>query len=459
MSSTSATTDTIVDAYRERTPRSEELASQAQQLFPSGITHDIRYLKPYGIYVDHARGSRKWDVDGNEYVDYLGGHGALLLGHNHPAVMEAVRASLEQGTHFGANHALEVRWAELVCDLIPSAERVRFTSSGTEATLMAVRLARAVTGKSKCVRFMTQFHGWHDHMTSGHVSHFDGTPTAGVLPDIAQNVILVPPGDAAAFRQALAERDDIACVIVEPTGTHFGAAPLAPSFLSILREETTKRGIVLIFDEVLTGFRVSPGGAQAQFDVVPDLTALAKILSGGLPGGAVCGRREILEELDFEAAEGKRREKIAHPGTYNANPTSAAAGIATLELVGTTDACTRANATGAALRKRLNEVLADARVPWGVYGTFSGFHIFLNPQRRPINPLEFDASAIDYKELLANPPALARLLRLAFLVNGVDMNSRPTAFVSAAHTADDVEATAVALDASVRMLRAEGMVS
>jgi len=270
-------------------------------------------------------------------------------------------------------------------------------------------------------------------------------------------VILLPPGDGAALRHALEGRDDVACAIIEPTGTHFGAAPLDPSFLSVLREETAKLGILLIFDEVVTGFRVSPGGAQAELDVIPDLTALAKILAGGLPGGAVCGRREILEELDFEAAECKRREKIAHPGTYNANPPSAAAGIATLEIVGSTDACARANATGAELRKRLSEVLADARVPWGVYGTFSGFHIFLNPQRRPIDPLEFDANTIDYRELLANPPAIARLLRLAFLVNGVDMNSRPTAFVSAAHTTEDVEATAAALDASVHMLRAEGV--
>jgi glutamate-1-semialdehyde 2,1-aminomutase len=456
MSHALQTKTTIVDAYRERTPRSEELSAQAQQVLPSGITHDIRYLKPYGIYVDHARGSRKWDVDGNEYVDYLGGHGALLLGHNHPKVMAAVRAALEQGTHFGANHADEVRWAELVCELVPSAERVRFTSSGTEATLMAVRLVRAVTGKTKCIRFMTQFHGWHDHMTSGHVNHFDGTPTAGVLADVAQNVILLLPGDVDALRHALESRDDIACAIIEPTGTHFGAAPLDPSFLSVLREETAKRGVLLIFDEVVTGFRVSPGGAQAELDVIPDLTALAKILAGGLPGGAVCGRREILEELDFEAAECKRREKIAHPGTYNANPPSAAAGIATLQIVSGSDVCARANATGAQLRTRLNEVLADARVPWGVYGTFSGFHIFLNPQRRLINPLDFDASTIDYRELLANPPALARLLRLALLVNGVDMNSRPTAFVSAAHTADDVEATAAALDASVHMMRAEG---
>jgi len=456
VSGANRTESPIVAAYRDRTPRSEQLATEARDVLPSGITHDVRYIKPYGIYVDHAKGSRKWDVDGNEYVDYFGGHGSLILGHNHPTVLAATRAALEQGTHFGANHVREVRWAELVCELIPSAERVRFTSSGTEATLMAVRLARAATGKPRIVRFLTQFHGWHDHMTSGHANHFDGTPTAGVLADIAANAILLPPGNRAALRQALEGRDDIACIIVEPTGTNFGAAPLAPEFLSILREETSNRGILLVFDEVITGFRVSPGGAQGEFGITPDVTALAKVLGGGLPGGAVCGRRDILDELDFEVAERKKREKIAHPGTYNANPLSAAAGIATLELVGTTDACKRANATAAALRMRLNEVLAEAGVPWGVHGTFSGFHLFLNPQGRPIDPPRFDASALDYREILSNPPALAQQVRLALLVNGVDVAGRLSGFVSAAHDADDIDATAAALKASLRMLRSEG---
>ncbi len=450
------TNSKIVAAYRERTPRSERLAAEAQELLPSGIAHDARYLKPYGIYVDHAKGSRKWDVDGNEYIDYFGGHGSLILGHNHPSVMAATHAALEQGTHFGANHAREVRWAGLVRRLVPSAERVRFTNSGTEATLMAVRLSRAATGKPKFVRFLTNFHGWHDHMTSGHANHFDGTPTIGVIQGIAENVILLPPGDAAALKQTFESRDDIACVILEPTGASFGAAPLAPAFLSILREETQKRGILLIFDEVITGFRVSPGGAQAEFGVTPDLTALAKILAGGLPGGAVCGRRDILDELDFDAAERRKREKISHPGTYNANPLSAAAGIAALELVGSTDACQRANATAAALRDRLNEVLAQERVPWAVHGTFSGFHIFLNPQRRPIDPLRFDPMTVGYREILSNPPGLARLMRLALLANGVDVNGRLSGFTSAAHGTDDIDATAAALKASLRMLRSEG---
>jgi glutamate-1-semialdehyde 2,1-aminomutase len=450
------TNSKIVATYRERTPSSAKLAAEAQELLPSGIAHDSRYMKPYGIYVDHAKGARKWDVDGNEYVDYFGGHGALILGHNHPDVVAASHAALEQGTHFGANHAREVRWAELVRRLVPSAERVRFTSSGTEATLMAVRLARSITGKPKVVRFLTHFHGWHDHMTSGHANHFDGTPTTGVLAGIAEHVILLPPGDVEAVRTTFASREDIACVILEPTGASFGAAPLPPSFLAMLREETRKHGILLIFDEVVTGFRVSPGGAQAEFGITPDLTSLAKILSGGLPGGAVVGRRDILDELDFDAAERKKREKIAHPGTYNANPLSAAAGIAALEIVGTGAPCKHASAMAASLRTALNEVLAEERVPWAVHGTFSGFHFFLNPKQRAIEPLGFDPTALDYKELLGNPAPLSRMLRLAFLANGVDVSGRLSGFTSAAHGKTEIDDTARALRQSLRMLRAEG---
>ena len=253
----------IVAAYRERTPGSGRLAGEAKDLFPSGVTHDSRELQPYGIYVTRAKGSHKWDVDGNEYIDYFGGHGALLLGHNHPKVLAAIHEALDKGTHFGANHALEIRWAQWVQKLIPSARRVRFTSSGTEATLLAVRLARAWTGKSKIVRFKGHFHGWNDHMSSGFTSHFDGSPTAGVLRALAEKVVLLPPRDIDTLRNFLTTDNEIAGVILEPTGSQFSRVPIAPDFLTVLRDLTAQHGIVLIFDEVVTGFRVSPGGAQA----------------------------------------------------------------------------------------------------------------------------------------------------------------------------------------------------
>ncbi|MGH7153525.1 MAG: aminotransferase class III-fold pyridoxal phosphate-dependent enzyme [Acetobacteraceae bacterium] len=198
------TNSRIVAAYRDRTRGSAALAAEAAALLPSGIAHDARHIEPYGIYVERAAGPRKWDVDGNEYVDYFGGHGALILGHNYPAVVAAVQAALAQGTHFGANHPGEVRWAAEIRRLVPSAERIRFTSSGTEATLMAVRLARAFTGRDTLVRFKGHFHGWHDHRTSGYSNHFDGSPTAGVIGGVAAKVTLLEPGDEAALETTLA---------------------------------------------------------------------------------------------------------------------------------------------------------------------------------------------------------------------------------------------------------------
>ena len=446
----------IVQAYRAKTPGSAVLAAEARELLPSGIVHDARHLEPYGIYVTRAEGSRKWDRDGNEYVDYAGGHGALLLGHGRPEVLAAIAEALPDGTHPGANHEREIRWAQIVQEMVPCAERVRFTSSGTEATHMALRLARAHTGKHKVVRFKGHFHGWHDHMTSGYTSHFDGAPTAGVLPELAAQVILLPPGDEEAARAAFEANDDIAALILEPTGGSFGLVPHAPSFLAFLRELTAKHGAALIFDEVITGFRVSPGGAQEHFGVTPDMSTHAKIIAGGLPGGAVAGRREILDDLDFYAARESGREKIFHPGTFNANPVSAAAGRAALEIVRDSDACERATAFGAELRAGLNAVLEEEGVPWAVYGTFSSFHLFMNPRGRAIAPSAFDPLTLDYAELKERPPALVNKIRLGLLVNGVDIQGWPGGMTSAANTEADLPVTVDAFRETIRMLRREG---
>src|SRR6266481_7470563 len=390
MPDTLTTNSPIIAAYRAATPGSAAASEKASRLFPSGVTHDSRYIEPYGLYVTRAQGPRKWDVDGRCYVDYFGGHGALLLGHGHPKVVDAVQRQIERGTHFGASHETEIAWAEWVMRLVPSAERVRFTSSGTEATLMAVRLARAFTGKSKLIRFKHHFHGWHDHMTSGYASHFDGSPTPGVLPGVAGELLLAEQNDAEGLARLLETNNDVAAAIIEPTGAHGAQLPIDPKFLTELRELTRQHGVVLIFDEVVTGFRVSPGGAQAEYGIRPDLTTLAKILAGGLPGGAVAGRKDILDLLDFQVTKGAGKEKIAHPGTFNANPLSASAGIAALRIVRESDACARANRYGEDLRRRLNEVFEEEHVPWAVYGTFSSFELFTNPEGVAITPTRFN---------------------------------------------------------------------
>jgi glutamate-1-semialdehyde 2,1-aminomutase len=449
------TNSRIVAAYRQRTPGSADLAQQAAELLPSGIAHDARHVDPYGVYIARAQGPHKWDVDGNRYVDFFGGHGALILGHGHPTVAAAIAEAAADGSQFGASHPREIGWARAIQRLVPSAERVRFTSSGTEATLMAVRLARAFTGRATIMRFKGHFHGWHDHMAAGYSNHFDGSPTPGVLQGIADKTVLADPGDLDGVAATLRANKDIAAIILEPTGSSFGQLPLRPEFLHGLRNLTQEHGALLIFDEVVTGFRTSRGGAQAALGIRPDLSSFAKIVAGGMPGAAVAGRKDILDLLDFAASAAAGREKIGHPGTFNANPVSAAAGIAALTILAETDANGVADASAAALRAGLNEVLMQEKLPWAVYGTTSGFHLFMNPKGRPITAETFDPFAADFEEMKNQPARLVGRMRLAMLVNGVDLNPRLGGFTSSTHQASDIADAVAAFREAIRMLRAE----
>ncbi|MFQ5859758.1 MAG: aspartate aminotransferase family protein, partial [Anaerolineae bacterium] len=306
---------TILETFRKLHPRSAELYSESIKTFPSGITHDVRFLTPFPIYVDHAQGSHKWDVDGNEIIDFVMGHGALFLGHNHPAIVEAVREQVGKGTHYGANHELELAWGRRVQELIPSAEAVRFTGTGTEATLMAIRLARAYTGRDKILKFDFHFHGWHDSLVGSRLAESDVPRSPGVPQATLSSTISIPQNDLRLVKERLAE-GDVAAVILEPTGASWGALPLAAGFLADLRELTQHHNVILIFDEVVTGFRVSSGGAQKRYGVTPDLTCLAKILVGGLPGGAVAGKADLLSLIEFrDDMEWNLSRRVAHPGT------------------------------------------------------------------------------------------------------------------------------------------------
>jgi len=443
--------------YLRRTPASAKLYAEACKVLPSGVTHDSRALAPYPIYVARATGPRKWDVDGNEYVDYYGGHGSLLLGHSHPSMVEAVGKQLSLGTHYGASHEAELRWAQLVQRLIPCAERVRFTSSGTEASHLAIRLARAHTGKPKIVRFTGHFHGWHDQVAAGATSHFDGAVPIGVLPALVEQAIMLPSDDVPRVVATLESRDDIAAVILEPSGGSWGTVPLQPGFLASLREVTRKRGIVLIFDEVITGFRWSRGGAQAHAKVTPDMCVLAKIIAGGLPGGAIGGKREIFDQLDIAASKAANREKVGHQGTYNANPLSAAAGVAMLSRVESEDICERACTIAAELRDGMRKILVEENVPWGIYGDRSTFLIFVNPGGLKIDPATFDPLALGFKGLKGTrDPNLASRLRVAMLANGIDMMGAPGGMVSAVHGPKEIGQTLDAFRISVRWMKAEG---
>ena len=437
--------------YLAQTPTSAVLAKEARMKMPSGISHDGWEMRPHQIYVDRADGARKWDVDGNEYVDYFGGHGSLVLGHNHPKVRAAIEEQLASSTHYGACHKLGLRWAQLVIDMVPCAEKVRFTGSGTEATMMSVRIARAMTGRSKLLRFTGHFHGWNDHMTSGYNNHFDASPTAGVVAGIADELLLCDVNDEELLGRIFEDHRDIAAVILEPTGSHYGRIPLRDSFLHLLRKLCDESGTILIFDEVVTGFRVSPGGAQAVLGVTPDLTCLGKALGGGLPCGGVAGRADIMDALDVEVTARLGAERIQHTGTFNANPLSASAGVAALDLIANTDVCDRANAYGEKMRNGFRAVLQEEQVHWPVYGEYSTFHVF------PENTRSFDPADAGETIMDAAPRAdVTRRLRLGMLVHGVDMNGQIWGFTSGAHGEYELDKTVDAFAKTIRALKREG---
>ncbi|MBI1929383.1 aspartate aminotransferase family protein [Candidatus Poribacteria bacterium] len=448
---------TILERYRKAFPKDRELAQHANYIFPDGVTHDSRYTDPFPIYIECAQGARKWGIEGKEFIDYWAGHGALLLGHSPPEIVEAVTHQMQRGTHYGACHPLELEWAELVMELIPSAERVRFVSSGTEATLMAVRLARTYTGKNKVLKFAGHFHGWHDSVILGAQPPFE-TPVPGIPQGVIDTTMVCPPNDIDAVEACLRNDPDIACVILEPTGGSFGVIPTNGEFLHQLREITLAYNIVLIFDEVISGFRVAPGGAQGYYQVTPDLTTLAKILAGGLPGGAVVGKKELINLISIKAEKATRRgQKMPHPGTFNANPLSASAGIAMLKIVKTGVPHEQVNCIAAVLREGLNEVIDTHRLDWAVYGEFSGIKFLIGHGVDGMRAADFNPYEWDYRKLKGGSNAeLGMNLRCGLLLNGIDISVNG-GMTMAAHTGDDVKKTIEAFNLTIEWMKEDGL--
>ncbi len=429
--------------------KSAEMHEAARSLFPDGVTHDARRQNPFQLYYTHAEGAAKYDVDGNRILDYFPGHGALILGHSRPEVVSAVQEQMAKGTHFSGSTELEVQWGNWVRELIPSAEKVRFHSSGTEADMMAIRMARAYTGKTKVIKFEDHFHGWSDYLVAG-------TEGIGGIPaQTLSTMIVLPANDIETFEKTLQNDDDIAAVILEPTGAHMGLEPILPEFLHQLREVTERYGVVLIFDEVVTGFRVSRGGAQEYFGIRPDITTLAKILGGGLPGGAVTGKADIINMIEDRPgdAEYNRNTRIAHNGTFNANPISAAAGIAALEIVANEPINDTANLRAAQLKDGLNDLMGRMEIPGCVSGIASLTFLKLGVDHECDNEY-----CILTPEQMGESmqPERARQLTLSLLNHGVQSGNR--FILTAAHTEDDIAHTVGAYEKAFDEIRGIGLV-
>lgn len=436
--STQSDRGTIEQEFKSKARGSSDLYDRATAVLAGGVTHDTRIHTPFPIMVQRALGARKWDVDGNEYIDYTMGHGALILGHSHPIPIQAVREQLELGTHYGASHELEIRWAEQIKRMVPSIEKLRFHSSGTEATHMAMRLARSYTGQDRIIKFEGHFHGWHDYATVAVEEPFDVPMSSGV-PVATRSTVTALPADLDRVREELV-RGDVAAVIVEPSGPSWGAVPFPTDFVKGLRRLTTEHDAVLILDEVVTGFRMSPGGFQVRAGITPDLTTMAKIVAGGLPGAAVGGRGEIMDRLEKrDDPAWDRGERVAHPGTYNANPLSAAAGAAVLEHIADGRVHQRIDELGTQLRQSLQAVFDRHDIGAVVYGDTSYWHVSLTGQ-----PAKSGW-----------PGAGGAALKRALLNEGIHLISNG-GFVSASHEESDIEQTTNAFDSALTSVVGEG---
>jgi glutamate-1-semialdehyde 2,1-aminomutase len=379
-------------ASKLKRPKSEAYFKRAEKVLVGGVNSPVRAFRSVGgtpVVVDRAKGARFWDLDGNAYIDYVLSWGPLILGHAHPAVLKAVRDAASRGTSFGACHPLEAELAERVRDAYPSCEKLRFVSSGTEATLSALRLARGVTGRPFILKFEGCYHGHGDSLLvkAGSGAATFGTPDSkGVTPQLAQHTLTVPYNDLAATAvQFKRHSRQIAAIIVEPVVGNMGFVKPLPGFLQGLRKLCDQSGTLLIFDEVMTGFRVAYGGAQARFKVKPDLTCLGKVIGGGLPAAAFGGRRALMDEL---APLGG----VYQAGTLSGNPLAMAAGLATLKICGKPGFYRELEDSMDLLLSGWQRLFDQAGIPAQVDGLGSMFGVYFSPT--PVHNFE-EAKASD----------------------------------------------------------------
>jgi len=415
----------MTDSYTSKTQKSKELYEMAKSVLPAGVSYSIRHFEPYPFYTARARGSKLFDVDGNEYIDFWLGHTALILGHSPPTVVEAVKKQLENGTHYGTSHDLEIKLAEQIVKTVPSAEMVRFTNSGTEANMYATRLARAYTGRGEIAKFEGGWHGGYDALHTSVRYPFDMPESAGLTAGSLEDTLVLPFNNLEAVRERLKSKE-VASIIIEPVLGAGGGIPAEREFLKGLRELCDDKGILLIFDEVITGFRLALGGGQQYYGVTPDVTVFGKILGGGFPIGSFCGRREIMERIDTLVYG--RPHYSFHGGTFAANPISMTAGLATLKTLEDGQLINKLNRVGEKIRKRLREVFEANDVDVQVAGAGSLFNThFTKEEVKDARA----ASRADKKKQTA--------YHLYLITNGVFFLPTHTGALSTAHSENDIE--------------------
>ena len=412
--------------------KSETLFKRALKVIPGGVNSPVRAGKSVGMnppFIEKAKGALIWDVDQNEYIDYVCSWGPMILGHAHPDLVKAVQESAEKGTSYGAPTEMEVDMAEIIADMVPSIEMVRMVNSGTEATMSAIRLARGVTGRTKIVKFDGCYHGHADSLlvSAGSGIATLGIPgSPGVPEDLARHTISLPFNDLRAVKKAFEKFEhQIAAIIVEPVPGNMGVVLPGGGFLKGLRELTEESGTVLIFDEVITGFRVAPGGAQSLYGIRPDLTCLGKIIGGGLPVGAYGGKREIMSRM---APEGE----IYQAGTLSGNPLAMAAGIATLNLLRDAKIYETLEKKGDLLFSGLGKAASEAGIPVKINRVGSMGTLFFTTS--PVTDFQ-SAKACDVKRFIQYYRGM--------LEQGIYLAPSPfeTSFVCHAHTEEMIEKT------------------
>ena len=445
--------------YTDARPQSRSLFDTARNTVAGGVGHDYRFAQPFPLYIQRAAGCRIWDVDGHEYIDYGMGNASYLLGHGPPEVIAAIHAAVDQGLHFGEDHPLQLEWAQLICELIPVAERVRFVNSGTEATMLALRLARAFTGRRKFLRFAGHYHGWHDYVAVGFGPPFDASMSTGV-PDFVLDSAVIAPADLQFVEEVLRDDDDIAAVILEPSGGSWATCPVTVDFNRGLRSLTERYEVPLIFDEVITGFRYSPGGYQGYSGITPDLCTLGKIVTGGMTGAAIAGRADIMGQFDYTGdPHHDRYDRVMHLGTFNANPPPAAAGVATLKQVRGGAPNAHADQVAAQLRQGMDDILEAEGIAGYVYGDASVFHIYLQAHPGSGARSREDLKTMDPDVLKGIPGNVIGALQKNMQIRGAKLLSYNGGVTSSAHTEEDIEQTLKAFRASAQALLEDGLVA